>query len=136
MANHHPETHGTHTLPDGFWRVRLHLAREPGHPQGSRDIGYDLVVPLGRDGKIDAAKWKSHRDRCRFVHLKGDDEHESGHLIHRPGGSWAFHYDISGDEADAAGFRFENERFVVGEYVSVREEDGMHTYVVSSVEKL
>jgi hypothetical protein len=136
MTNHHPKIHGARALPDGFWRVRLRLAREPGHPQGSRDIGYDLVVPLGRGGEIDAAKWKSHRDRCRFVHLKGDDEHQSGHLVRLPGGSWSFHYDISGDEDDAAGFRFENERFVVGEYVSVREEDGMHTYVVSSVEKL
>jgi len=54
-------------------------------------------------------------------------ESEAGHLVGRPGGSWAFHYDIRGDEDDAAGFRFENESFVPGEYVS--------TYIVASVEK-
>ena len=118
-----------------FRRVRLHLAREPGYPEGSRDIGYELVIPLTSDGKIEPALWKEHRERCRFTHFRPGAESEAGHLVRRPGGSWAFHYDIRGDEDDAAGFRFENERFVPGEYVSIREEDGLHTYIVASVEK-
>ena len=120
MANHHPDDLGTKTLPEGFWRIRLRLAREPEHPQGSRDIGYDLVVPLNHEGKIDAARWKGHRARCRFVHFKTSEDHESGHLVRRPGGSWAFHYDNNGEEEDAAGFRFENERFVDGYWVTLR----------------
>ena len=135
MPNHHPDKRGANPVPDGFRRVRLHLAREAEHPQGSREHGYDLVVPLAADGKIDAAAWKEHRERCRFVHFRAGEENEAGHLIRRPGGSWSFHYDIRGEEEDAAGFRFQNERFVVGEYVSIREEDGLRTYVVAAVEK-
>ena len=33
----------------------------------------------------------------------------------------------------ADGYRFQSERFVVGEYVSIREEDGFHTYQVVAV---
>src|SRR6187431_2324056 len=109
-------------LPPAFRRIRLILAREPSHPEGSRDYGYDLVVPLDSAGRLDSSLWKTHRDRYRFVHFKPDAERDAGHLVHRPGGSWAFHYDIRGDEDDAGGYRFQSERFVVGEYVSIREE--------------
>ena len=67
--------------------------------------------------------------------FRADRDDESGHLMRRPGGSWAFHYDIRGDEDDAAGFRFQDERFVAGEYVSIREDDGLHTSLIASVEK-
>src|SRR5262245_21897839 len=33
-------------LPAEFRHIRLELAREPGHPQGSSNTGYDLVAPL------------------------------------------------------------------------------------------
>jgi hypothetical protein len=136
MASQTFKKRGESTVPEGFRRVRLYLAREPGHPRGSRDIGYDLVVPLTADGKIDSACWKEHRERCRFVHFRAEGENESGHLVRQAGGSWAFHYDIHGEEEDAAGFRFQDEHFVVGEYVSIREDDRLHTYVVASVEKI
>ena len=123
-------------LPGNFARIRLTLAREPGHPEGSRDIGYDLVVPLTGEGRIDAELWRDHRDRYRFLRFCADRDDKAGHLVHRPGGSWAFHYDVQGNEEDARGFHFQDERFVVGEYVSIREISGMHTYVVSSVAKL
>jgi hypothetical protein len=132
---HHPDKSPVNAMPEYFRRVRLHLARETGYPQGSRDIGYELVIPLTSAGNIEPALWEEHRERCRFTHFRPGAESEAGHLVRRPGGSWAFHYDIRGDEDDAAGFRFENERFVPGEYVSVREENGLHTYIVASVEK-
>jgi hypothetical protein len=47
---------------------------------------------------------------------------------------WAFHYDIDGDEDDEVGFRFDDEKFVIGEYVSIREDETMHTFRVTSVE--
>ena len=34
------------TLPPSFRRIRLELAREPDHPEGSREIGYDFTAPL------------------------------------------------------------------------------------------
>jgi hypothetical protein len=33
-------------LPANFRRIRLELAREKGHPQGSALIGYTFVAPL------------------------------------------------------------------------------------------
>jgi hypothetical protein len=120
-------------LPAAFHRIRLALARESGHPEGSRDHGYDLVVPLDASGRLDPAWLKTHRDRYRFVHFTPGAERKAGHLVHRPGGSWAFHYDISGDEDDAGGYRFQSERFVVGEYVPIREGDQFHTYQVVAV---
>ena len=123
MAQQSPEKRRA-SLPEGFWRIRLYLAREPGFPDGSREIGYDLVVPLKSDARIDTDAWDNHRQHYRFVHFRPDRDDESGHLIRRPGGSWAFHYDIHGEEDDAAGFRFQDERFVAGEYVSIREHAG------------
>jgi hypothetical protein len=120
-------------LPVEFRHVRLVLAREAGHPEGNRNYGYDLVVPLDSEGKLDPSLWTTHRDRYRFVHFRPGAEREAGHLVHGPGGSWAFHYDIRGDEDDAGGFRFQSERFIVGEYVSIREDDGFHTYQVIAV---
>ena len=34
------------------------------------------------------------------------------------------HYDIKGADDDEAGYRFSDERFVVGEYVSIHEAEG------------
>jgi hypothetical protein len=53
-----------------------------------------------------------------------------------PGGQWKFHYDIKGDEEDPHGFHLGDERFVAGEYVSIIEGDGAHTYRVVAVERL
>lgn len=123
-------------LPNNFRRIRLELAREPGHPMGSARIGYTLLVPLDENDRIDADTWKAHRDACRVVRFRPDEDDEIGHLVRKPGGSWALHYDVSGDDDDEAGYRFNDERFVVGEYVSIRDDDGMHTFRVVSVEHL
>ena len=123
-------------FPEGFAKVRLRLAREPHHPQGSEEQGYDLVLPLKETGRIDSKLWKSHRDLCRVVHYRASEEHDLGHLIRLPGGQWKFHYDIKGDEEDPRGFHFGDERFVVGEYISIIEGDGAHTYRVVTVERL
>ena len=121
-------------LPRNFRLIRLELAREAAHPAGSAAYGYNIVAPLDVDDHLDAETWRQHRDACRIVHFRAGDDDEIGHLVHRPGGSWAFHYDVQGTDSDEAGYRFESECFVVGEYVSVREADGMHTFKVMSVE--
>lgn len=132
IAARRPSTSIT-TLPRAFRRIRLELAREPGHPRGDRRVGYIFVAPLDDEGRIDSALWKAHRDHCRVVRIRPDDQ-DVGHLVQRRNGEWAFHYDLDGDEPDEAGYRFGHERFILGEYVSVRENDGMHTFQVSSVE--
>jgi hypothetical protein len=123
-------------FPEGFAKVRLRLAREGGHPHGSQEHGYDLVMPLKENGGIDSELWKSHRELCRVVHYRAGEEHDLGHMVRTSGGQWKFHYDIKGDEEDPQGYHFADERFVVGEYISIIEGDGPHTYRVVTIERL
>jgi hypothetical protein len=111
-------------------KIVLELAREPGHPSGDRDEKYVIVAPLTDDGHIDAEAWKQVRERCRVARESSDDETSLGHLVHGPGGRWFLHYDISNDREDESGFRFEDERFVPGEYISVERDDGTHVFRV------
>lgn len=115
-------------------KIRLNLARTKEFPQGSARHGYEFTAPLDETGHIDATLWKKERDHCRVRRFWGDEVEEIGHLIHRPGGSWAFHYDIDGDDDDEAGYRFGAHAFNPGEYVSIKDEDGdMHTFQVVTV---
>ncbi|WP_407048333.1 hypothetical protein [Methyloraptor flagellatus] len=119
----------------GLKKIRLNLARTKEHPNGSARHGYEFVAPLDAAGHIDAGAWKLHRDRCRVRRFWGGATEELGHLVHRPGGSWAFRYDISGDDDPEAGYRFGTHAFTVGEYVSIRDEDGeMNTFQVATVD--
>jgi hypothetical protein len=122
--------------PAGFRAIRLELARERSHPEGSAQIGYMIAAPLGSDGRIDAETWRDHRQFCRVTRFRTDEEPVHGHLIRRPGGSWALHYDVDGDLDDEAGYHFGEERFLLGEYVSIQEGEKTHTYRVTSVERL
>ncbi|MCX7319436.1 MAG: hypothetical protein NT113_08050 [Hyphomicrobiales bacterium] len=123
-------------LPRCFRRLHLVLARESGHPEGDAEIGYVFIAPLDENDRIDAAVWKAHREACRVTRLRPGGDDIRGHLIHRPGGSWAFHYDVSGTAPDEAGFHFDKESFRLGEYVSVREAGTEQTYRVASVTPL
>ena len=119
-------------------RITLNLARSKDHPNGSAAHGYEFVAPLDANGHLDATGWKTNKDACRVRRFWADEEADVGHLVHRggavKGGSWAFTYDITGDEDDEAGYRFGAHPFVVGEYVSIKDEDGdMHTFQVATV---
>ncbi len=119
-------------------KVVLELARDPDFPNGSRAHGYRFTAPITEDGKIDAEAWKTHRDQCRVVRFWGDEEDEVGHLIRKPGGAWAFHYDVHGDEDnDETGYRFALHVFKPGEYLSIKEhDDQMRTFKVIAVSAL
>ncbi|WP_299810802.1 hypothetical protein [uncultured Roseibium sp.] len=118
-------------------KIRLNLARTKEFPQGSARHGYEFTAPLDETGHIDAALWKKERDHCRVRRFWGGEEEEIGHLIHRPGGSWAFHYDIDGEDDDEAGYRFGAHAFNPGEYVSIKDEDGeLHTFQVVTVQAI
>ncbi len=121
-------------LPQDFREIRLELAREKDHPAGARNFGYRFVAPLDVNGQIEPDQWARHREACRVVRFRPNEADEIGHLVRRPGGSWAFRYDVSGTDDDEAGFRFNAERFVIGEYVSVKEDEENHTFRVVSVE--
>lgn len=119
-------------------RVRLELAREPGHPTGSARTGYEFIAPVDNDGHIMADAFHDLKERCRVRRFSEGEADEVGHVVRKPGGAWAFHYDIHGDPShDETGFRLNSHRFVPGEYVSIREPDGhLKTFRVVSVLEL
>jgi hypothetical protein len=118
-------------------KIRLELARCKEYPEGAHDIGYEFAAPLKDDGHIDAEGWARNRDHCRVRRFRPGEEDDIGHLVHKRGGSWAFHYDIHSDaEADEAGYRFADHAFRPGEYVSVREDDDLIAYKVVQVFKV
>ena len=122
-------------LTPKFRHVRLVLAREKGHPSGDRSEGYDLVIPLDVEGRLDPAEWKAHQAACRIRRFRHAEVDLVGHLRRKPGGQWYFDY-AKGEDDDESGFRFGDERFIAGEYVSIRSGGKMHTYQVALVEKL
>lgn len=116
-------------------KVRLELARDHEHPEGDAATGYEFAAPLTAEGKIDAEEWHKRRENCRVRRFRRGEADDVGHLIRRPGGSWAFHYDIKSDEEeDESGYRFADHAFKTGEYVSIREEEGLRTYRVMRVQ--
>jgi hypothetical protein len=118
-------------------KIRLELARCKEYPDGAHDIGYEFAAPLNDAGRIDAESWLHNRDHCRVRRFRPGEEDDIGHLVRKPGGSWAFHYDIHSDaEEDEAGYRFGDHAFRLGEYVSVREDDELMAYKVVRVMKV
>jgi len=124
------------SLPGQFRQIRIALAREPGHPEGDDEVAYIFVAPLDIDGRIDSKLWRAHRDSCRVARLRPNQQDQQGHLVFHPGGGWGFHYDGEANLPDEAGYHFADERFVVGEYVSINERGKMHTYRVTSISRL
>jgi hypothetical protein len=127
------------TIAMTLQKIRLELARDKEHPEGSNRHGYEFVGPLDEEGRLDAAQWKKHRDRCRVRRFWQNESDEIGHLVRKPGGHWAFHYGIGGDaDDDESGYRLGNHKFAPGEYVSIREHDDdvMRTFRVVRVEPL
>jgi hypothetical protein len=117
-------------------KIRLELARDSDFPDGSRHHGYELVAPLDRDGRIDPVEWSRHRARCRVRRFWADEDDEVGHVVRKPGGAWAFHYDIHGEEDDdETGYRLAQHKLQLGEYVSIRDhdDDRLRTFRVVSV---
>ena len=77
-------------------------------------------------------------DQCgqSLSRFRPDEEDDVDHLVRKQGGGFAFRYDIRGDQEEESGYHFSSDRFILGDYVSVREEDGLHTFQVASVEPL
>lgn len=124
-------------LPPNFRHVRLELAREREHPGGQNSYGYDLVVPLNAEGRIDGETFKDHRDVCRVRKFRPGAKDVIGKLVRGPGGRWGFDYDETTERDDESAYRFGEEQFRLGEYVSVRDDGGdMHTFRVTQVEEI
>jgi len=123
-------------LPPQFRQIRIVLAREPGHPDGDDEVAYIFVAPVDPEGRIDPRLWRAHREACRVARQRPNEADQLGYLVHNASGAWGFHYDGDANLPDEAGFHFAEERFVVGEYVSINEGGNMHTYRVTTVSHL
>jgi hypothetical protein len=124
------------SIPAQFRQIRIELAREPGHPEGDTTVAYLIIAPLDADDRIEPVLWRDHREACRIARQRPGEQDDHGHLIHRQGGSWAFHYDAGTNTPDEVGFHFADQRFVIGEYVTINEGGKPHTYRVVSVNRL
>lgn len=126
------------TLPHAFKRIRLNLARSKEFPQGSDRHGYEFVVPLDDKGHIDPKLWEKDRAHCRVRRFWGGQDDETGLVVHKPGSAeharWVFDYDQTATDDDESGYRFGAHAFRPGEYVSIRGDGEMHTFLVVSVE--
>jgi len=118
-----------------FKKIRLELARDADFPEGSANYGYEFSAPLDGKGHIDVTAFHELKDRCRVRRFRPGEADDVGHLVRKPGGSWAFHYDIHSDEEDdESGYRFGDHAFAPGEYVSVKEDDDrLRTFKVTQV---
>jgi hypothetical protein len=115
-------------------QVVMELAREPGHPHGDRNHGYQLNLPLSEDGRIDEKEFEHLHKICTVKRIRSGEEPRYGRLRRGSAGQWSFDYDDRQEFDDEMGFRLGEERFVLGEYISVREDDGvMHTFQIISV---
>lgn len=112
-----------------FYHVRLEMARAPDTPVGDPGEGYDIVAPLNADGRLDPAAWRAEPERAYARRFSDGVTEAKGRLLLGPGGQWIV--DLPGEAEDAVGYRFSDERFVVGEYVSLTLPSGeQNTYQV------
>jgi len=128
------------TLPTAFKRIELHLARSKEFPSGSAYHGYKVIAPLDDKGHIDPKLWKNHKKQCRVHRFWQGQDDQDGFLVHKPGGSeharWVFDYDETRVDDDEAGYRFGAHVFAPGEYLTLRDHNGEHTFKVISVENI
>ena len=115
-------------------RIRLELARNPDFPQGSDRHGYEFVLPLLGDGRLDRKSYDKTPELCtvhRFWPGEGDTV---GEILHTDRQRWVFSYaPNAGDDEPIA--HFADQVFRLGEYMSVREPNGhQHTFKIVRTE--
>jgi len=117
-------------------RIVMRLARNPGSEFGGDDRrGYTLTAPLTSEGHLDAEAFDRSRADCSVRRFAPDEDAVMGRLARR-GQNWFFDYDAASSDDDEPVHRLGDHRFVVGEYVTVTDEDGQPlTYKIVEVQK-
>ena len=105
-------------------KIRLELARVAGSPGGNPNYGYEFVAPVDGKDRLDAEAWPEVGQLCTMRHFAPGEEDVHGELIYRGHGEWAFSYK-PGDSDDEVIYRLTKHRLREGEYMSVREHDGV-----------
>jgi hypothetical protein len=122
-----------------LYRIRLHLARSREFPNGSTRHGYEIVAPLDVEGILDAEAWHEQRERCAVRRFWAGEPDQHGRLLHSAGGAggatWVIDYDEDRSDDDEKGYRFDRHSFVAGQYVTVNDQHGEHTFRVADVEE-
>jgi hypothetical protein len=106
-----------------LWRIRLELGRTTSFPEGSITHGYEFIAPLKVDGHVDAETWRRQKEHCGVRRFWGTERDEHGMLRH-VGKGWLFDYG-NGDDNDEPFFKLDAHAFIPGNYVSIREHDGV-----------
>jgi hypothetical protein len=118
--------------------IVMRMARNPGteFAEGDDHRGYALTAPLDGEGKLDFAGWRAAPEAASVRRFARDEDPVVGRLARR-GDQWVFDYGEDEDLAAEPVYRLGDHRFVVGEYVSVADEDGRAlTYKVTEVDQL
>lgn len=122
--------------PTNLYNLRLELARQRDRPSGDSEHGYDLIAPLTRDGHLDISRWQADPAACRVRRFRPDEADIIGHLERRPGGQWYFDYGAKAINEEP-GFRFGDEQFAEGQYISICEAGGrFHDFRITGVRLL
>ena len=119
-----------------LYRVVMFAARSVEFPECSRKHGYDFVVPLDAEGRLDPDAWKNHKQDCT-VHRFWENEADQRGILRHTGKGWVFDYDQSSTDDNEPFFKLDRHVIQVGEYLSVTEQDGeTRTFLIHSVEPL
>jgi len=116
-------------------RIVMRLARNPdtAFPDGDDHRGYSLCAPITPDGRLDEAVFRERAADCVVRGFTPDEDPQVARLAFR-GGVWSFDYDDAADAPDTVAYRLGEHRFVVGEYVSIADDEGVFlTYKVTEV---
>ena len=105
-------------------RVRLELAPCPQAPDGDSRCGYELTVPLDREGRLQPASWQRRSGDCRVRRFWFGQDYRSGILVHTGQGHWAFSQ-LPSDSRGQPIWQLESDRLVENEIVRVTELDGV-----------
>ena len=125
---------GHQTARPPMSRIRLELARDSDAPMGSARRGYIMMAPLDDDSRLDPDAWQAVRQECTVTRFWDGQTTELGFLIRHPDGAWVLDYDPEDEDDDEPGYRFGSHTFQPGEYVSIREHDGvMRTFRIAAV---
>jgi len=116
-------------------RIVMRLARNPGSEVGGDDRrGYTLTAPLTATGLLDAEAYANARESCSVRRFAPDEDAVTGRLARR-GQNWFFDYDRQSSDDDEPVHRLGDHHFVVGEYVTMTDEDGQPlTYRITEVQ--
>lgn len=114
--------------------IRLELGRDAQHPDGDSRYGYEFRAPLTADGHLDNNSWSNVRALCTVRRFTPSAGAEQGLLLKTNSNRWVFSY-APGEDDDEVIFKFSSHRFIVGEYLSITEHDGVvRTFKVVSVQ--